>query len=215
MIVADGAGTAHRSGLLAELMVESFIGTAGDAPPLAPLDNASYRRWQEDVSMRWRRLAEEETGSEWYERKNLERGSAAAFAAAVITDQSCWCVAVGDCCLFQIRPGPPPTCVASFPIRTWAAFNSTPALLRTDLRLPTIWPQWTRLQVNPGDTLLGGSDGIAEWILAAAVQNPEVWQLLIEMGAGDFLTLVDKEREVGTMVDDDTIVVRLTLGSDK
>ena len=158
-------------------------------------------------------LAEAETGEQWYAQMNLSRGSAAAFAAAVIDAESCWCAAVGDCCVFQIRRSPEPTCVASFPIQSWSAFNSSPDLVRTVLDQPA-WPRWARLEIEADDVIVGTSDGIAEWVLAAAVQNPEVWRLLIEMGADDFDTLVTDERELGTMVDDDTIVVRLVLGPD-
>ncbi len=213
LVVADGAGTSHRSGLLAELIVASFTDPSLDTP-FAPGDNASYRRWQQRLGEQWRALAEAETGQEWYTQKNLSRGSAAAFAAAVVDAEGCWCAAVGDCCLFQIRPSPEPTCVASFPIRSWSAFNSSPALVHTDPDQPVAWPQWTRLDIQADDVIVGTSDGIAEWVLAAAVQNPEVWRLLIEMGADDFDTLVTDERELGTMVDDDTIVVRLVLGPD-
>ena len=43
LVVADGAGTAHLSGLLAELIVESFL----DAAPFGPGDNAAYQDWVE------------------------------------------------------------------------------------------------------------------------------------------------------------------------
>lgn len=213
LVVADGAGTSHRSGLLAELIVASFFEEGLDELPVTAGDNGSYDRWHRRISEQWKELAQAETGTEWYQQQNLRRGSAAAFAAAIIDADRCWCLAVGDCCLFQIRPGVNHACVASFPMSSWAAFNSAPGLFRTDLDLPVIWPQWTRLKLDPADVIVGTSDGIAEWVLAAAVQNPEVWQLLAEMSAADFQDVVAKEREAGTMVDDDTIVVRLDTGT--
>jgi hypothetical protein len=214
LVVADGAGTSHRSGLLAELIVASFFAEPIDAPPpVSAGDNASYYRWHRRISEQWTELAQVETGTEWYQQQNLGRGSAAAFAAAIVEADRCWCLAVGDCCLFQVRPGANHACVASFPMSSWAAFNTTPELFQTDLDRPVIWPRWTHLDLEPGDVIVGASDGIAEWVLAAAVQNPEVWRLLVEMSAADFQDVVAKEREAGTMVDDDTIVVRLVTGT--
>jgi Protein phosphatase 2C len=214
LIVADGAGTAHLSGLLAELVVTSFLERSLEGAPFAPGDNAGYHQWHRQINAQWRELAEAQTGEQWYARMNLERGSAVAFAAAVIDDDSCWCVAVGDCCVFQIRGSSEPTCVASFPIDSWPAFNSSPDLVRTVLD-DISWPRWARLHVDPHDVLVGASDGIAEWVLAAAVQNPEVWRLLAEMTAADFAKLVTEERRLGTMVDDDAIVVRLDRGAER
>jgi hypothetical protein len=212
LIVADGAGTAYRSGLLAELVVTSFLEQPADRAPFAPGDNDGYHQWVRQVNEQWKELARAETGDEWYAQMNFERGSAAAFAAAVIDDHSCWCVAVGDCCLFQIRPGDEATCVASFPVDSWQAFNSSPDLVRTGPDQIT-WPRWARLQIAPHDVIVGASDGIAEWVLAAAVGNPEVWRLLAEMTAADLDTLVAEERRLGTMVDDDAILVRLDRGA--
>jgi hypothetical protein len=210
LIVADGASTAHRSGLLAELIVQSFL---GDELPLQPCDNASYDRWRRQLSLEWGRRAETDTGDEWYLQTNLARGSAAAFAAVVVDRGTCWAVAVGDCCIFQVRRDRTPTCIASFPVRDWAAFNSAPALLHTDLERPVAWPTWTRLQVRSGDVIVGTSDGVASWVLAAAVEHAEVWRLLIEMTAADFASLLAEERANGTMVDDDAVLARIDVGS--
>ena len=205
LIVADGAGTAHRSGLLAELIVASFL---RPALPFGPGDNDGYRAWYEAVGERWRQQATAETGEEWYARRNLERGSAATFAAAVIDDDACWCVAVGDCCLFVLRGDAEPACLVSFPIRSWTEFDATPHLVRTD---DLAWPRWTRFRVAPGDVIVGASDGVAEWVLAAAVEHPEVWRLLAEITAREFAAVVDEERRIGTMVDDDAAIVRLVV----
>jgi hypothetical protein len=208
LVVADGAGTTHLSGLFAELIVESFI----DDPPFGPGDNAGYQDWLERMSAAWHEAAAEKTGSQWYARENLARGSAAAFAAAVVVGDACWCAAVGDCCLFQIRNDPAPTCVASFPLNSGQQFNSSPPLLTTDPRTSIIWPTWSWLDVERGDVLIGVSDGIGEWILGGAPDNPEIWGLLTELNADGFRNLIDGERERGTMVDDDTVLVRLVIG---
>jgi Protein phosphatase 2C len=209
LVVADGAGTAHLSGLLAELIVASFERGA----PFEPGDNAGFQRWHEGVSAAWYDEAVDRTGSQWYARENLARGSAATFAAAVIDETGCWCVAVGDCCLFQIRPDPEPVCVAAFPFDSWTRFNSSPQLVNTDPGQPIVWPTWTRLDVRDGDTIVGTSDGIAEWVLAAAVHHPEIWGLLSGLDARTFDRVVRDERALGSMVDDDTVLARVTVGA--
>lgn len=209
MVVADGAGTAHRSGLLAELIVRSFR----DGVPFGPLDNEAFRRWRRAIGEEWWCEAESVTRSTWYEQENLDRGSAAAFVAVVMDDDTTWCAAIGDCCVFHLRLDPEPLCIASFPIDRWDDFNSSPELVLTDPQAPPVWPIWSRLDVRVGDVLIGASDGLAEWALSGVDQHPEIWSLLVDLSAAGFQRLVAHEREIGTMVDDDTVLARLVIGA--
>lgn len=104
----------------------------------------------------------------WYAEEKAELGAFAAMVGVTLFNDSKWtAMAVGDCCIFQIRNG---ECIKSFPISSSAAFSNFPLLLCSVAERNTnvfeskqvvsdgIW--------KPGDQFVLMSDTVACWFLS-------------------------------------------------
>ncbi|MFN8549838.1 MAG: hypothetical protein U0103_00015 [Candidatus Obscuribacterales bacterium] len=104
----------------------------------------------------------------WYAEEKAELGAFAAFVGLTLYDRSKrWsAMAIGDCCVFQIRNG---VCISSFPIASSSAFSNFPLLLCSvperngnvfDSKKVALDGSW-----QSGDLFLLMSDTVACWFL--------------------------------------------------
>lgn len=219
--IADGASSAFMSREWATILTESFV----SAPP--PPQLGAMREWVMAQAQKWddssigssaKDAGDGDESSAWWAAESHRRGSFATLVGVVIeppdptSDGSggrwrCW--AVGDSCAVQVRPtGPRFERVRSYPLDAPDSFGSHPDLVGTgsDRPLPSI--SWMEATWCAGDILLLMTDAVAEWALRADRAGHDVWSLLATATSG-WSELVDGERRRGTMVDDDSTLVRL------
>ena len=153
--VADGASASAFARLWAQLLAQAYVGGQLTADriedDLAPLQS----RWSDFVGSR--NLA-------WYAVEQARRGAFAALVGLTLHEAGDWtALAVGDCCMFQVRDA---ALVSAVPLSNADAFDSRPLLLgsraaaNTDLRaagaIVTAAGTWLS-----GDTFLLMSDALA------------------------------------------------------
>src|SRR5438270_4992885 len=117
--VADGASASAFARLWARLLVHAYVG--GRLLPcsleqdLAPLQ----RRWSSGLV--------ERPDLPWYAVEQCRRGAFAALVGLTLHDTARWAaLAIGDCCLFQIREA---ALVTALPLSDADAFDNRPLLL--------------------------------------------------------------------------------------
>lgn len=105
----------------------------------------------------------------WYAEEKAELGAFAAFVGLTLYDRSKrWsAMAVGDCCLFQVRDG---ECISAFPISSSSTFSNFPLLLCSVAeRNANVFESKKGISDGSwqsGDLFLLMSDTVASWFLA-------------------------------------------------
>jgi hypothetical protein len=203
--IADGATETSFSGLWARLLTEAYgRGQLG------------ARRWRfglSDLRHAWGA----EVGHRplpWYAEEKLRQGAFAALLGLTLSarpDGSVrWsALAVGDCCLFQIRDD---RLVSCFPLATADAFNSRPVLVGSVCPPADREAMFTRRggEALPGDRFVLMSDALACWFLAAAEVGCRPWQEL-EAAETDFMGWIGALRNGGGMRNDDVTMLTVDL----
>lgn len=208
--VADGASAAYRAREWACHLVESYLAEppAPDADPQAALD------WFEDVGQSWKPAADQADEVEWYHRDAARRGSFAAFAGAQLTafdgGVSWSAVAVGDCCLLQIRDG---QLVTAFPLSDPASFGNAPVLVPSAAQRLHLLRDQVRTAAGtalPGDMLLLSSDAMAKFMLTEEGRAGPLWPVLRSItDNGQFAELVRYLRQQTVLEVDDVTLLRV------
>ncbi len=209
--IADGATDSSFAGLWAQLLVDEFV--------RAPASD--WRSWLPPLQQRW----EERVGKQplpWYAEAKLRQGAFATFLGVVIDNANgqggkCWHgVAVGDCCLFQIRQQ---NLHGVFPNYCSDDFNNNPSLVGS--RMPAqMLVDKKRLQTHTsawqdGDQLWLMTDALAKWFLVQqeADQNPwaTVDRVLRTASSQDFAAWIDALRHAREIRDDDVTLLAVNL----
>lgn len=206
--VADGATESSFSGEWARILTEAYCRRA--------IRESVTNRSLAELRRKWLSTTER-AQLPWYAEQKAASG---AFAALVGLTIHCdktrrWdALAVGDCCLFQIRNG---ICVAAFPITEPEAFNNGPYLLSSneaqnaDLR--------AHLRIERGeweseDVFYLASDAVAAWFLRSALDGNEPWRVLSDLGTEDerqpFDDFINSLRDAGALKNDDVTLLRVT-----
>jgi len=208
--VADGASASAFARLWAQLLVHAFTGGAltpctleGDLAP-------AQLRWAELVGRR--RLP-------WYAEEQARRGAFAALVGLRLeVDQRWSALAVGDCCLFQVRGD---ALVAAIPLNAPDQFTVRPLLLGSrpaangELRsagaVVTAGGAW-----QPGDTFLLMSDALAALFLdrVHAGGDPPLAALDFDGSASGFRSWIQRLRSAGCLRNDDVSLVWLGIDPD-
>ena len=156
--LADGATESAFAGAWARTLVEEFVGADVTLPETFAESIHRTRR------VFGRRIAEHATDLTWYAAAKAEEGAFAAFLGLVLYPGGAWrAVAVGDCCLFQLREG---EVLAAWPLDDPAAFGNRPDLLGSRLDMSHPDAETTSAQWAPGDRFLLVSDALAAYLLA-------------------------------------------------
>jgi hypothetical protein len=153
--VADGASASAFARLWAHLLAHAYTAGWLTAETLESDLGRIQGRWATLVD--GRPLA-------WYAAEQARRGAFAALVGLSLMPNGCWsALAVGDCCLFQVRGD---ALLVAFPVDDPDAFDNRPLLLcsrpagnanlRQDGAIVTATGSW-----QPGDTFMLMSDALA------------------------------------------------------
>jgi hypothetical protein len=203
--VADGATETSFSGLWARLLVQAY-----------GRGHLGALRWEtglEALRCRWRSAVGQKP-LPWYAEEKLRQGAYAAFLGLTLSLRSDGSVrwsalAVGDCCLFQIRED---RLIASFPLGSSGEFNSRPYLVGSVRPTDVEEAEAARRSgpALPGDRFLLMSDALAAWFLRAAEDGCSPWGELEEAAADTFPDWVAARRSAGAMRNDDVTLLTIT-----
>ena len=199
--VADGASESSFARLWAGLLVEAYA--CGALPQttlardLAPLQ----QRWRADVGAR---------PLPWYVAEKTKAGAFAALAGLTLGADGGWCaVAIGDCCVFQVRDD---ALVTAFPLEDAAAFDNRPLLISSNPerngRLPEFAPvtcgAWER-----GDTFLLMSDALAAYFLRGVLDERRTPSGVLAFGKRGFRRWLEGLRAAGAIRNDDVSLLKV------
>lgn len=159
--VSDGATDSIFSGLWAQMLAQGYGSGKWGAEISAQSIQDEQNAWHEF-------LANQQLP--WYAEEKAEMGAFAATVGLTIYENSNqWqALAIGDCCIFQIRDG---ECISAFPIDNSAGFSNFPLLLcsvaarnNEVFGSKKVIPNGTW---QSGDQFLLMSDTVACWFLSA------------------------------------------------
>lgn len=201
--LADGASSCPFSRDWARLLVCNRL-----TFPLS--DHRRWLRWLPQLARKWRRDLDASLPEDrpYHTDMGLAKGGASTLLRFTFTGLEWTAEAIGDTCLFQVRDG---RLLQSFPLARPEDFDRAPALIAT---LPDRNRNFARSvrtmtgDARPGDTFLLATDALARWLLTRGDAEP-----LLELGQdpGGWTSLLDLERRVGNLHDDDTTLVMVTL----
>jgi hypothetical protein len=162
--VTDGASASAFARLWAHLLARAY--TAGW------LREASLEDDLGPVQQRWATLVEPRP-LPWYAIEQVRRGAFAALAGLTLNQDGSWsALAVGDCCLFQIRSD---RLLEAFPLADPRAFDNRPFLLGSRPLANRSLRQCSAISSRegswePGDVFLLMSDALAAAFLELHLQ---------------------------------------------
>ncbi|HEX8118641.1 MAG TPA: protein phosphatase 2C domain-containing protein [Pyrinomonadaceae bacterium] len=213
--VADGATEAFDARRWATRLAAEWVGAVR-----APLTAAEFGPWLKEQG-EWLHASWEGKKLSWYAEEKRRSGSFAALVGLRLEADGRgmgWrAVALGDSCLVQRRGV---EVVASFPLDSHEAFNSTPWLVPSsegvrETALARLVEREGRAEA--GDTFLLMSDALSAWFLeTSARRDPRAdeFDSLLAASENDSLSeLVRRERAAARMKDDDVAVVRVEVDS--
>lgn len=206
--VADGASTGNSSREWAYALVKAFVTTR------AATGEDEFVRWVDATRRGFEPHSEEFPASrvpDWVRAAGDRRGAYATFLGGYIADREVRAIAVGDCCLFHLRPHVgAPTC---FPLSSPKQFGTSPALISShpgdDTRMIGAAETY-RAPVAPGDVIFVASDALAEWLVRNA-EDPHVWRVASTISYRGFQALCRDLRRSGQMKNDDVTLWRASI----
>lgn len=209
--VADGASESAFSGDWSRLLVQTFVQT--------PVTPKNWDEWLAPVQQRW---ADAISGQPlpWYAEEKFQQGAFAAFLGVELRPRTPgigweWrAVAIGDCCLFQVRGD---RLEAKFPMMRARDFDSCPTLLGSRQRIGNgqpLYDRWAKGLVRPGDVMLCMSDALAQWFLTQSEAGERPWREMIECASASdaqaaFAAWAERERENKQLRNDDLTLLVL------
>jgi hypothetical protein len=210
--VADGATEAFGSRWWARLLARSWV-RAPATEPAAFLEMIG--RLAARAQRRWARRP-----LPWYAEEKRQQGSYAAFAGVRFEQDAAglrWqAVALGDCCLLQLRGG---ALVGSQPLSEPEQFGFRPTLLPT--RPEALAGCASAVgsfsgTAEPGDCFLLLSDAAACWLLQALreaeASAAQFLELLQQGSAEPLAALIAELRRSGRMRNDDVAAIAIAFG---
>lgn len=181
--VADGATETSFSGPWADALVQAWVRRGGPRPLVAGLPG-----WLDPLARAWSQGVPK-AALPWYAQAKAEAGAAAAFLGLSVgrpaaSGRGRWhALAVGDSCLFHLRPVRRETILLrAFPVCDSRGFGSTPALVPTNRRA---WPHMLRAArvarggYRAGDTLLLTTDALGHFLLSSHERGEPAWDGLL------------------------------------
>jgi hypothetical protein len=207
--VADGASASAFARLWARLLVHAYVAgelrAASLEPDLIPLQ----ARWSAAIEQR---------DLPWYAVEQARRGAFAALTGLTLDADGRWtALAVGDCCVFQVRER---ELVAAVPLSDPEAFEARPLLLGTRPAANTALRAADAIVCaegtwQPGDSFLLMSDALAAMFLRAArTLDVPLEALDFERSAGGFRHWINQLRAERLLRNDDVSLLWLALPTD-
>jgi hypothetical protein len=217
--IADGATETSYSRVWADLLVRSICRKN-------VFDMASLLTRLPEIQLRWTRLVQRQLSRKplpWFVEEKTRSGAAAAVLGFSVfekpgktgRDRTWRAIAVGDCCLIQVRDD---EVVTRFPLSYSSEFTVSPYLIssaahgNSHLRnyIQVIDGVW-----NYEDEFYLISDALAHWFLKSYENSQKPWHVLRDMGTVDqdipFDQWVQNLRTSGDVRNDDTTLLRVTI----
>jgi hypothetical protein len=206
--VADGATESAFAGLWAEIVTRGFV----EAPPRQPAwEWLSARRAEWQRAVPWDSLP-------WYGRAKANMGAGCALLGLWFDTEhgqelAAWrAVAIGDCCLFQVRAG---SLLRAFPLSQSAHFGNRPRLLGSVPAQPVRLPRGLkglRGHCQSGDAFVLATDALAQCCLAAVEAGQPPWPALGALQTQDqFAECINGLRAQSRLRNDDVTLVLLAV----
>jgi hypothetical protein len=208
--VADGASASAFARLWAYLLAHAYSGGHLRAAQLEDDLATAQARWTALVERR--RLP-------WYAQEQVRRGAFAALVGLDLRPAGQWAaLAVGDCCLFQLRQG---ALITAFPIASAADFSQRPLLvgsraaanagLRSAGAIGTASGDW-----RSGDVFLLMSDALAGTFLERSQADPAAALSALDFvpTPGGFRAWIDTLRAERQLRNDDVSLLWVQIGAD-
>jgi hypothetical protein len=211
-VVADGATEAFDSRSWAMQLAERWV---LDEPPALSVE--TFRAWAvaqgEALHSSWngRQLS-------WYAEEKARSGSFAAFVGVqfeLAENVARWrAVALGDCCLIQLRGG---AIRQALPVSDYQSFTATPLLVPSSSSLRSVLTRTVVASdlIESGDLFLLLSDAAACWYLKLSFEREalrERFDFLLAAAQNDELArLFEAERRERRIVDDDVAILRIAV----
>jgi hypothetical protein len=204
--IADGASESSFAGLWAKLLVDGFVASGGRRTTLD---------WLTPLKQCWAREVDA-LALDWFAEEKRLTGAYATFLGVSFKKpqtgpQGRWkAVAVGDCCLIQIRDD---RLLETFPLTAATEFDNRPVLLGSRSVLNNQVEPWSRAHQKsgrwrPGDCLFLMTDALAQWFLESAQAQGKPWnEIHRRLAEGDpidaLATYVQQLRAANQMQNDD------------
>ena len=198
--------------------------------PFQEIDAETLALWLQEPRDRWHRWIQETWKWKIDERnqligekpmsadvfhRTLQTGASATFLGLLLDRESnTWhAAAIGDTCLLLFRRDRSGTLQPrfSFPLGSSAGFSDRPPLLTSNGNNMAVLAPYFRFKngsLRHGDVLMMATDALAQWLLSQFEQQQTTWNILPSLtDPRRFAELVEKGRQSGDMVDDDTTLV--------
>lgn len=179
LAIADGATESLLSRHWANLLVKRFVRQPFQPRTLDVWLSNTLRAWQHEKRAYIRKRELNNNPVQWYEEPGLEAGAFAAFLGMTLARaQNAWrwnVVAIGDCCLFQVRAN---VLLCAFPLKEANAFSNRPFLLSSNPARNRDLAQrfeFAHGKAQRGDRLYLMTDALAAWFLRAYEQGAAPW----------------------------------------
>lgn len=213
--VADGASESLLSGMWADLLVRTWCRSKRRRAD--DVIAAAMSAWQIEMAAYFEGRDRHDRPIQWFEEPGLAKGAHAALLGLDLTTTTPttgrWsAVAMGDCCLFQVRGD---KLITSFPMATAREFTTAPKLVpsrphllgRALANLDHASGDW-----QSGDLFFLASDAMAAWFLGSAEAGTAPWTLLgrLETDAPElFAAWVGEQRGLRHLRNDDVTLMRV------
>lgn len=200
--VADGASESAFAGDWSRLLTDAFA--------QAPVVEGGWSAWLKPIQERWL-AAVGGRDMPWFLEDKFEQGAFATFLGLeLLRRDKGWnwtSVAVGDCCLIQIRAD---ALLKKFPILRSIDFDGTPDLLGSRQR-DVERDFWSAGELIQGDRLLCMTDALAQWFLAQTEAGLTPWRMVaqIEREPDAFAEWVEKLRQEKALRNDDVTLLTI------
>ena len=200
--VADGASESAFAGDWSRLLTDAFA--------QAPVVEGGWSAWLKPIQERWL-AAVGGRDMPWFLEDKFEQGAFATFLGLeLLRRDKGWnwtSVAVGDCCLIQIRAD---ALLKKFPILRSIDFDGTPDLLGSRQR-DVERDFWSAGELIQGDRLLCMTDALAQWFLAQTEAGLTPWRMVaqIEREPDGFAEWVEKLRQEKALRNDDVTLLTI------
>lgn len=213
--VADGATVASFSKLWADKLVRAYCAGDIDTGVRAACLDGLQQEWLREVR------ASASAQQQWYVEEKLRQGTFSALvgltlhpAADAQTEGSWNALAVGDCCLFQVRRD---ALMVRFPIGRAEEFNNRPFLISSNPAGNSSLAEHTHPFTGgwqAGDCFYLVSDAMAQWFLQTYERGGRPWHTLGALREGTdeaFASLVAELRASRELHNDDVTVLEVLI----
>ena len=211
--VSDGATESVFADLWSRGLIQQFL-KCEIFPSVA-----NFQDWLKPVQDEWRDQIDWDN-LPWFTEQKIEYGAFAAFVGIEFSSKTQLdegqeslyfkVMAVGDCCLFQIRNN---QLIKSFPIQESRLFDNQPDLLCSSSKgNPYLDKQALTFtgSCRQGDSFILASDALACWFLAQWESGELPWETLDFLNEQiDFEVFVMTQRHEGWLKNDDTSLLVL------